>query len=117
MILNKDDIRKLRSALECCLSDPAGLEQCQHMGCPYVAEAEGTPLGGTLKCQDSMYADVLLLLDDLDSREDLINRIICHIQAEINPYGKPFEGTAYDFGLQLMQYLEEVKKTMQIPGC
>jgi hypothetical protein len=54
-------------------------------------------------------------LDDLDSREDLINRIISHIQAEINPYGKPFEGTAYEFGQKLMQYLESMKAAMQVP--
>lgn len=115
MILSKEDIRKLKDAVECCMTDPAGLEHCQHMGCPYAAEAEETALGNLLKCQDAMYADMLFLLDDLESREDLINRIISHIQAEINPYGKPFEGTAYDFGQKLMQYLENVKAAMQVP--
>ena len=114
MILNKDDIRKLRSALECCLTDPIKPEDCQRMGCPYSIEDEETPYGNALKCQDSMYADILFLLDDLDSREDLINRIISHIQAEINPYGEPFEGSAHDFGQKLMHYLENMKKEMQI---
>ena len=115
MILSKDDIRNLRSAVESCLTDPARPEDCQHLGCPYAAEAEETPLGSMLKCKDAMYADVLFLLDDIDSREDLINRIISHIQAEINPYGKPFEGTAYEFGQKLMQYLESMKAAMQVP--
>lgn len=114
MILNKNEIQKLRSAVESCLTDPARPEDCQHMGCPYSTEAEETPCGNLLQCQDSMYADMLFLLDDLDSREDMINRIISYVQAEINPYGKPFEGTAYQFGLKVMQYLESMKKAMQV---
>lgn len=33
-------------------------------------------------------------------------KISNYIKREINPYGKPFEGTAYEFGLKLMKYLE-----------
>jgi len=69
VILSKEEIQKLRSAVESCLTDPARPEDCQHMGCPYAAEAEETPLGSMLKCQDAMYADMLFLLDDLESRE------------------------------------------------
>ena len=29
-----------------------------------------------------------------------------YIKREINPYGRPFEGTVYEFGLKLMKYLE-----------
>ena len=115
MILSKEEIQKLRSAVESCLTDPARPEDCQHMGCPYAIEAEETPCGGLLKCQDSMYADILFLLDDLDSREDLINRIISHIQAVINPYGEPFEGSAFEFGQRLMHDLESMKAAMQVP--
>lgn len=33
-------------------------------------------------------------------------KISNYIKSEINPYGKPFEGTVYEFGLKLMKYLE-----------
>lgn len=33
-----------------------------------------------------------------------------HIKAQINPYGKPFEGTVYDFGLKLMDYIDAMEK-------
>lgn len=29
-----------------------------------------------------------------------------YIKREINPYGRPFKGTVYEFGLKLMKYLE-----------
>lgn len=29
-----------------------------------------------------------------------------YVKREINPYGRPFEGTVYEFGLKLMKYLE-----------
>lgn len=35
-------------------------------------------------------------------------KISNYIKNEINPYGKPFEGTAYEFGLKLMKYIENV---------
>ena len=44
-----------------------------------------------------------------EDRNTLIDRIIRHIKTEINPYGKPFEGTAYEFGKMLMDYLERIK--------
>ena len=34
------------------------------------------------------------------------DKISNYIKSEINPYGKPFEGNAYEFGLKLMKYLE-----------
>lgn len=34
-----------------------------------------------------------------------VGRLICYIQSQINPYGRPFEGTAYEFGLKLMDYI------------
>lgn len=33
-----------------------------------------------------------------------------YIKAQINPYGKPFEGTVYDFGLKLMDYIDAMEK-------
>lgn len=35
-------------------------------------------------------------------------KISNYIKSEINPYGNPFEGTAYEFGLKLMKYIENV---------
>lgn len=32
-------------------------------------------------------------------------RIKNYIQTQINPYGKPFKGTAYEFGIKLLDYL------------
>ena len=39
---------------------------------------------------------------------DLISRkkIRDYIKGEINPYGKPFEGTAYELGLKIMRYVD-----------
>ena len=39
---------------------------------------------------------------------DLISRkkICDYIKGEINPYGKPFEGTAYELGLKIMRYID-----------
>lgn len=33
-----------------------------------------------------------------------------YIKSEINPYGKPFEGTVYDFGLKIMDYIDAMEK-------
>ena len=33
-------------------------------------------------------------------------KISNYIKNEINPYGNPFEGNAYEFGLKLMKYLK-----------
>ena len=59
---------------------------------------------------------------------DLISRkkIRDYIKGEINPYGKPFEGTAYELGLKIIRYIdamdsaydvekivEELEETMQ----
>ena len=39
---------------------------------------------------------------------DLIRRkkIRDYIKGEINPYGKPFEGTAYELGLKIIRYID-----------
>lgn len=34
------------------------------------------------------------------------DKISNYIKSEINPYGKPFKGNAYEFGLKLIKYLE-----------
>lgn len=39
-----------------------------------------------------------------------------YIKTEINPYGKPFNGTAYEFGLKLIDYIEAMEKQPQVGG-
>lgn len=41
-------------------------------------------------------------------------KISNYVKREINPYGKPFEGTAYEFGLKLMKYLENASADYDI---
>ena len=43
-------------------------------------------------------------------------KLINYIKAEINPYGKPFNGTAYEFGLKLIDYIEGMEKQPQVGG-
>ena len=35
------------------------------------------------------------------------NKLYNHIKTETNPYGKPFDGTIYEFWDELMDYLLE----------
>lgn len=35
-------------------------------------------------------------------------KIYNYIKRTINPYGKPFEGTAYELGLKIMDYIENM---------
>ena len=37
------------------------------------------------------------------------NKLYNHIKTEINPYGKPFKGSAYEFGNKLMDDLMEME--------
>ena len=41
-------------------------------------------------------------MSDLISRE----KIRDYIKGEINPYGKPFEGTAYELGLKIIRHID-----------
>nr|DAE32432.1 MAG TPA: Protein of unknown function (DUF551) [virus sp. ctEfN2] len=36
------------------------------------------------------------------------SKIYDYIKRTINPYGKPFEGTAYELGLKIMGYIENM---------
>ena len=47
---------------------------------------------------------------------DLISRkkIRDYIKGEINPYGKPFEGTAYELGLKIMRYIDALDSAYDI---
>lgn len=35
-------------------------------------------------------------------------KIYNYIKRTINPYGRPFEGTAYEFGLKIMDFIENI---------
>lgn len=48
--------------------------------------------------------------NDLISRE----KIRDYIKGEINPYGKPFEGTAYELGLKIMRYIDAMDSDYDI---
>ena len=47
---------------------------------------------------------------------DLISRkkIRDYIKGEINHYGKPFEGTAYELGLKIMRYIDAMDSTYSV---
>ena len=47
---------------------------------------------------------------------DLISRkkIRDFVKVEINPYGKPFEGTAYELGLKIMRYIDAMDSVYDI---
>ena len=47
---------------------------------------------------------------------DLINRkkIRDYIKGEINPYGKPFEGTAYELGWKIMRYIDAMDSAYSV---
>lgn len=36
------------------------------------------------------------------------HKIYDYIKSTINPYGRPFEGTAYELGLKIMDYIENM---------
>ena len=50
-------------------------------------------------------------MNDLISRSSIYN----YIKAQINPYGKPFKGTAYEFGLKVMDYIENATTVEAAP--
>lgn len=36
------------------------------------------------------------------------SKIYNYIKRTINPYGRPFEGTVYEFGLKIMDFIENI---------
>ena len=49
-------------------------------------------------------------MSDLRSRK----KIRDYIKGEINPYGKQFEGTAYELGLKIMRYIDAMDPAYDI---
>lgn len=40
---------------------------------------------------------------------------ICrYIKTEINPYGKPFQGSAYELGLKIMEHIEKMSAAYDV---
>lgn len=44
-------------------------------------------------------------------------KLLYYIKSQINPYGKPFEGSVYDFGLKIMDYIENMEKSFDWIPC
>lgn len=42
-----------------------------------------------------------------------LKKIKDYIQREINPYGKPFQGSVHEFGLKIMKYIDSVMNNQQ----
>ena len=42
------------------------------------------------------------------------NKIRDYVKEQINPYGKPFEGSVYEFGLKIMHYIDNMSSDYDI---
>lgn len=42
------------------------------------------------------------------------NQIYSYVKTIINPYGKPFKGTAYELGLKIMDYIKNMS-SVELP--
>ena len=42
------------------------------------------------------------------------NKIRDYVKEQINPYGKPFEGSVYEFGLKIMHYIDNMSAAYDI---
>lgn len=49
-------------------------------------------------------------MSDLISRSKIRN----YIKTQINPYGKPFEGTPYELGLKIMKYIDSMQSAYDV---
>lgn len=60
-----------------------------------------------------MISDVIEIVNQLAEEYDgeelrKLQKVYNFITREINPYGKPFEGTVYEFGLKVMKYIRNL---------
>ena len=44
-------------------------------------------------------------------------KLINYIKSEINPYGRPFEGTVFEFGCKLIEYIENMDEADEWVPC
>ena len=44
------------------------------------------------------------------------SQIYNYIKTQINPYGKPFEGTTFEFGTKIMEYIENMTPVEPVRG-
>ena len=44
-------------------------------------------------------------------------KLIYYIMSEINPYGRPFDGTVFEFGCKVMEYIENMEKINEWIPC
>lgn len=54
------------------------------------------------------------MMDLTDEKLIYADDICRYIKTEINPYGKPFEGSAYEFGLKVMRYIENMSAAYDV---
>ena len=73
--------------------------------CPYYHRPDNFP-----QCSIDLCKDTIEMINEMEIDYDfLLFQIIRKIKTAINPYGKPFEGTAYEFGNLLIKELEDMK--------
>ncbi len=53
--------------------------------------------------------------NDLISRKVVFADDVCrYIKTEINPYGKPFHGSAYELGLKIVEHIEKMSAAYDV---
>lgn len=63
--------------------------------------------------QSFIYARTIISIATISTKIKKINEKD-GVNAEINPYGKPFEGSAYEFGLKIMEHIENMSAVYDV---
>lgn len=111
-----NELEKTIRGFECChqMVHDRGDSACGK--CPYknVQSQEQIDLGG-IECIAVLHDDALEFLKDMEEQRDInvsiIERVIYKIKMEINPYGRPFEGSLFDFGVFLIDWLKRIEES------
>jgi hypothetical protein len=86
----------------------SGIEEGFGYGHCSDAFEDGQTLGA-FNAYSSMLDFIKELAEEFDGEElQKSQKIYNYIKQEINPYGKPFDGTVYEFGLKAMKYIENL---------
>ena len=48
------------------------------------------------------------VFEDISRKLVYADNIYRYIKTEINPYGRPFKGSVYEFGLKIMEYIKNI---------
>ena len=109
----KEFVEKLIGRLEECLKqEKRNLYSYIEEGFGYSQCSDAFNDGETLGAFNA-YSDMLDFIKELAEEyegEELrkLQKVYNFITREINPYGKPFEGTVYEFGLKVMKYIRNL---------